>query len=64
MIAALGGGAVATGWVILVNALSYAAPILTLRRLDQRALLDARAERPASPVRSGRAWPTCAAGPT
>ena len=34
LIAALGGGAVATGWVILVNGLTYAAPILTLRRLD------------------------------
>jgi MFS family permease len=37
-IAALGSGVVATGWVILVNGLSYAAPILTLRLLDQRAL--------------------------
>jgi MFS family permease len=37
-IAALGSGEVATGWVILVNGLSYAAPILTLRRLDGRAL--------------------------
>ncbi|HEX5861699.1 MAG TPA: MFS transporter [Nocardioides sp.] len=38
LIAALGGGAVATGWVILINAVSYAAPILTLRRLDAAAL--------------------------
>jgi MFS family permease len=38
LIAALGGGVVATGWVILANALSYAAPILTLRSLDQRTL--------------------------
>ncbi len=38
LIAALGGGAVATGWVILANAVSYAAPILTLRRLDPAAL--------------------------
>ena len=37
-IAALGAGVVATGWVILINGLSFAAPILTLRRLDQRAL--------------------------
>ncbi len=37
-IAALGAGAVATGWVILINGLSFAAPIMTLRRLDQRAL--------------------------
>ena len=34
LIAALGGGAVATGWVILINAVSYAAPIWTLRHLD------------------------------
>jgi MFS family permease len=34
LIAALGGGVVATGWVILVNAVSYIAPILTLRSLD------------------------------
>ena len=38
LIAALGGGAVATGWVILVNAVSYAAPIMTLRSLDESAL--------------------------
>ncbi|WP_372730012.1 MFS transporter [Nocardioides sp.] len=34
LIAVLGGGVVATGWVILLNAVSYAAPILTLRALD------------------------------
>ena len=34
LIAALGGGVVATGWVILINAVSYAAPIFTLRTLD------------------------------
>ena len=34
LIAALGGGAVATGWVILINAVSYAAPIWSLRHLD------------------------------
>jgi MFS family permease len=34
LIAAFGGGAVATGWVILVNAVSYAAPIMSLRSLD------------------------------
>jgi MFS family permease len=37
-IAALGAGEVATGWVILANGLSFAAPILTLRQLDRRAL--------------------------
>ena len=34
LIAALGGGVVATGWVILANSLSYIAPILTLRSMD------------------------------
>jgi MFS family permease len=38
LIAWLGGGAVATGWVILLNAVTYAAPILTLRSLDPAAL--------------------------
>ncbi|MFX8573831.1 MFS transporter, partial [Acinetobacter baumannii] len=38
LIAALGGGVVATGWVILANAVSYAAPVLTLRSLDGRLL--------------------------
>ncbi len=33
-IALLGGGITATGWVIVANALSYAAPILTLASLD------------------------------
>jgi MFS family permease len=33
-IALLGGGVTATGWVIIVNGLTYAAPILTLARLD------------------------------
>ena len=42
LIAALGGGAVATGWVILVNALTYAAPIVMLRRLDVSALRSPR----------------------
>lgn len=39
LISLFGGGAVATGWVILLNAASYAAPIMSLRRLDT-ALLD------------------------
>jgi MFS family permease len=38
LIAALGGGVVATGWVILANAVSYVAPVLTLRSLDARTL--------------------------
>jgi MFS family permease len=39
LIAALGGGATATGWVILLNSVSYVAPVLALRSMD-RALLD------------------------
>ena len=38
LIAVLGGGAVAAGWVILVNAVSYLAVILQLRRMDPRLL--------------------------
>jgi len=34
LIAGLGGGVTATGWVILVNAVSYVGPVLALRRLD------------------------------
>ena len=43
LIAALGGGVAATGWVILVNAVSYAAPIITLQSLDPRTLRTPRA---------------------
>lgn len=38
MIGALGGGMEATGWVILVNAVSYLAVIGQLERMDTRAL--------------------------
>lgn len=38
LIAAFGGGATATGWVILINAVSYAAPVLALRRMNPLAL--------------------------
>ena len=38
LIAALGGGAQATGWVIVLNALSYLAPILALRGMDASRL--------------------------
>jgi MFS family permease len=38
MIGALGSGARATGWVILVNAVSYAAVIWQLQRMDARLL--------------------------
>ncbi len=57
LIAALGGGAVATGWVILLNAVSYAGPIWALRRMDA-ALLDAPAPSPRRPgaLREGVAY--------
>jgi MFS family permease len=48
MIGALGGGARATGWVILINALSYAAVIYQLRRMDA-TLLHTAALRPRTP---------------
>jgi len=38
MIGALGGGAQATGWVILLNAVSYLAVIWQLQRMDVRLL--------------------------
>ena len=38
LIGALGGGARASGWVILINAVSYLAVILQLRRMDARLL--------------------------
>jgi MFS family permease len=37
-IALLGSGVVATGWVILINALTYVAPVMALARLDGSAL--------------------------
>lgn len=38
LIAALGSGARATGWVFLINAASYGAVIYALRRMDEREL--------------------------
>lgn len=38
LVALMGGGANATGWVILLNAASYAAPILALQRMDPTRL--------------------------
>ena len=38
LIAAFGGGVAATGWVILLNAVSYIAPVLTLRGMDPNRL--------------------------
>ena len=57
LIAALGGGAVATGWVILVNAATYLAPILTLRSLDAAALRTPEpARREPGQIRAGIAY--------
>jgi MFS family permease len=47
LIAWLGGDAQATGWVILLNAATYAAPVWTLARLDEDQLV------PAKPARRG-----------
>lgn len=38
LIAAFGGGVVGTGWVILLNAVSYAAPVWALQSMDARRL--------------------------
>jgi MFS family permease len=48
MIGALGGGAEATGWVILINAVSYAAVIAQLQRMNI-ALLNTPEVQPRSP---------------
>jgi MFS family permease len=48
MIGALGGGAEATGWVILINAVSYLAVIAQLERMDV-ALLQSPEIRPRRP---------------
>ncbi|MDO7868667.1 MFS transporter [Nocardioides jiangxiensis] len=42
LIAWLGGGAEATGWVILLNAATYAAPVWSLARLDEEHLVPAK----------------------
>jgi MFS family permease len=54
LIAAFGGGAVGTGWVILINAVSYAGPIWALRGIDPDRL-DTPEPRAAGPggVREG-----------
>lgn len=41
LIAALGGGMVASGWVLALNALSYLASLLALRALDGKLLSEA-----------------------
>src|SRR5688572_28980312 len=56
LIAALGGGAVGTGWVILLNAVSYAAPIWSLRHLDVSRIDAAPANRGPGAIREGVAY--------
>ncbi|KQZ75401.1 MFS transporter [Nocardioides sp. Root151] len=54
MIGALGGGAWATGWVILINAVSYAAVIWQLERMDADLLhTPKRVERAPGALREG-----------
>ena len=54
LIAVMGGGAVGTGWVILLNAVSYAAPIWSLRHLDvARIDSPALAQRGPGAIREG-----------
>lgn len=54
LIAVMGGGAVGTGWVILLNAVSYAAPIWSLRHLDvARIDSPALAQRGSGAIREG-----------
>lgn len=57
LIAAFGGGAVGTGWVILLNAVSYAAPVAALRGMDP-SRLDSPEPTPRSPgaIREGIAY--------
>ncbi len=56
LIAAFGGGAVATGWVILANAVSYAAPIWSLRHLDVSRIDAAPTNRGPGAIREGVAY--------
>ena len=53
LIAALGGGAEATGWVIVINAVSYLAPIVALRRMDPALLTPSQTTRAPGMVREG-----------
>lgn len=56
-IALLGGGVAATGWVIVINAVSYVAPILTLASLDASTLISPDlARRQPGQIRAGLAY--------
>ena len=61
MIGALGGGAWATGWVILINALSYGAVIWQLEHMDTTLLQLAASRSPARRACCSRASATSAA---
>ena len=63
MIGALGGGARATGWVILINALSYGAVIWQLRAHGHLAPALTQAGRPHARACCSRASATSAASP-
>ena len=57
LIAAFGGGVVATGWVILINAVSYVAPVLALRGMDASRLDSPALTRPGpGAIREGFAY--------
>ncbi|MEP9382691.1 MFS transporter [Nocardioides sp. KR10-350] len=57
LIAAFGGGSDATGWVILMNAVSYLAVILQLQRMDTRLLNTPKTRsRTAGALREGVAY--------
>jgi MFS family permease len=57
LIAAFGGGAVATGWVILLNGITYAAPVLALRGMDASRLDSPALTRPGpGAIREGFAY--------
>ena len=62
MIGVLGGGVEATGWVILLNALSYLAVIWQLQRMDT-ALLQSSERQPPRRGCCARASATSAASP-
>ena len=63
LIAALGGGVAATGWVILAQRAQLRRPDLHAAHA-RPADLDARPGQARARARSARASPTCAAGPT
>lgn len=57
MIAGLGGGARGTGWVILINAVSYAAVMVALQRMNQSELdTPVPQERQKGMIREGMAY--------